>query len=151
MTRTLLAIATALFSATAFLAPAAEACISCAYTPEVVSAGEKTHAARSYERKSASVAGNALAARLSKERAAAAKAQLIAKKMEAAKTAKADQVEPAKTAAVETQPVTESKPVAAALPVAAETAAVEETKVAQDVGCKKFISAIGMTVTVPCK
>ncbi len=88
MTRTVLAIATALLAATTFFAPAAEACISCAYTPEVVSSGSKSHAAKSYESKSALIASKALAARLAKERAA--KAQMIAKKMEATKTAKAE-------------------------------------------------------------
>jgi hypothetical protein len=146
MTRTLLAIATAVFSATALFAPAAEACISCNYTPEVIGASSTSHGAKSYDSNRAVIASKALAARLAKERAA--KAQMIAKKVETAKTAP---VQTAKFAAVETQPENETKTVATASPVAARATPDDESKVAQDVGCKKFISAIGMTVTVPCQ
>lgn len=145
MTRTILSIATALLSATTLFAPAAEACISCEYKPEVVHNPASSHAARSYEKTSARIASKALAARLAKERAA--KAQLIANKAEIAKAAPA---ETTKVAAVETQPVKESKTVAAASPVAAEATPAEETKVAVDVGCKRFVPAVGATVTAPC-
>lgn len=137
MTRTIFAIATALLSATTLFAPAAEACISCEYTPEVVSVGSKSHAAKTYEKTSA---------RLAKERAA--KAQMIARKVETAKAAPAATT---KVAAVEAQPANETKTISSASPVAAEAAPAEETKVAVDVGCKKFVPAVGATVTVPCE
>ena len=82
MTRTIFAIVTALLAATA-LTSAAEACISCDYKPEVVHNPATSHSAKTYENKSAHIASKALAARLAKERAAAAKAQLVAKKVEA--------------------------------------------------------------------
>jgi sRNA-binding protein len=155
MTRTILSIGSALFAAATLFTSAAEACISCEYTPEVVQAHTTSRPEGNYQKQRAEYAAKALAASLAKQRAAAAaKAQLMARKMEAAKAARAEAM---KAAEIETKPAKEIKTVASEQPAAAEKPAtsekapVAETKVAQDVGCKKFISAIGTTVTVPCE
>jgi len=138
VTRTIFAIATALLGATMLFASSAEACISCEYKPEVVHNPASSHAARNYEKKRVGIASKVLSARPAKARVA--KTEAIAKK-----------VETAKIVPVETQPENESKSIATASSVDAEATPAEEPKVAQDVGCKKFFSAVGMALTVPCE
>jgi hypothetical protein len=144
MTRTLLAIAAALFAATTFLAPAAEACISCEYTPEVVNTPVYSHGAKRYAKKRVYTAA--------KKKARPAKKQIVetrakVKKVETAKAAiEAAPIEveaesensTISTASVDESEIVEAKP-------------VEAPKVSKNVGCKKFFPTVGMTLTVPCE
>lgn len=139
MTRTFLAIATAVLAATTLCAPAAQACISCNYVPEVVhSPLKKIYGARSFGRKRVVLAN--------KERGARPAQKRVAKADTVTKT-----VETAKTRPVETQPESESRTISTASLLDAEPTPAKETEVASDVGCKKFFPAVGMTLTVPCE
>jgi hypothetical protein len=138
MTRTILAIATALLATTTLFASGAKACISCSYTPEVLHASEKSYKVKSVEKQRAYAA--------SKELNALAAQKRIAKSAAAAK-----KVETAHAAPAEKEADTETKTVATASSVDAEAAPAQEAKVAGNVGCKKFFPAVGATVTVPCE
>jgi len=155
MNRTILAIATALLSASTLFASAAQACISCEYVPEVTRTHERSHAAKSFQKKRAIVAAREIPARASKKRPAkiaTAKAEPVAKKLEPKKidTAKADPVE---TPKVESKPIETATLTEAEAPTAdAEApAATEEPQAAGPVTCKKFIATAGVTITVPCE
>lgn len=173
MTRTIIAIGTALLTATTFFASAAEACISCNYVPEVVHTPVKGSAAKRAPKQRTYVANKEQAARPAKKRIA--KAEPAPKKQFVAKAAPVKKQTVAKA-----EPVAKSEPVAKAEPVAKETetakAPVEtqseersapisvasvldnqglpaEEPVVEEasVGCKKFFPAVGMTLTVPCE
>ncbi len=143
MRRTIFTTATLLLGVTTLFAPAAEACISCQYTPEVVQGHSTSHEARTYERTRV-VLPKVLSARPAK--ALAAKSALTLKKVETAKKS-----DTSTSVATATKPETESKTTSTAASADAKAKPSEETKVAQDVGCKKFIPAVGATVTVPCE
>jgi hypothetical protein len=151
MTRTLPALAAALFAATTFLAPAAQACISCNYTPEVVNTPVYSHGAKVYAKKRVYTAA--------KKQAAPAKRQVveIERKARKVETAKADPIEAAPVAldvesensTISTASVEKAETVAAAEPPAKEPKTIG--KAAGNVGCKKFFPTVGMTLTVPCE
>jgi hypothetical protein len=143
MTRTILAIATALL-APALFGTAAQACISCEYVPEVVSTPSpgKSYLGKSYERKRVAPSQKVAKLGLSEKRIAKAeRAQRNKTEVARVEPAKPEptKVEPAKTetadAAVET-----TKPI--------ETASLENDVSA---GCVKYFPAIGQTMPVPCE
>jgi hypothetical protein len=158
MNRTIIAIATALLSATTLFASSAQACISCNYTPEVVNTPHPAHA-----RKQRVIVAKQ-AARPAKKRIAkveTAKLAPVAKKAEPKKVETAA-AEPVQAPAVTEAPATTEAPVER--PLSASTLlqgggakpadkSAEETKVAEvePVGCKRFIPTAGVTVTVPCE
>lgn len=155
MNRTILAIATALLSATTLFASSAQACISCSYVPEVVNTPHPAHAAK----KKRVIVAKEQAARPAKKRVAkveTAKAEPVAKKAEPKK------IETAAAAPVQTPAVTEASATETPVerPVSASTLLqsggkkpAEETKVAEaePIGCKRFIPTAGVTITVPCE
>jgi len=145
MNRTILAIATALLSASTLLASAAQACISCEYTPEVVNTPVRGHSA--FQKKSTYVAAREIPARPSKKKPA----KVAVAKAEPVKTLAPKKIETAKAEPV-VAPKAESKPVeTASLNEVEAVSADEEQKVAGALTCKKFIPTAGMTVTVPCE
>jgi hypothetical protein len=144
MNRTILAIATALLSASTLLASAAQACISCEYTPEVVNTPVRGQSA--FQKKRTYVAVKEIPARPAKKKPA----KVAVAKAEPANSLAPKKVETAKADAVQTK--AESKPVETASLTEVEAApAAEEQKVAGALTCKKFIPTAGMTVTVPCE
>jgi hypothetical protein len=165
MTRTLLSAAAALFAATALVAPAAQACISCEYVPEVVNTPVYSHGGGGYYAKKRIITTAA-------KKRAPAKKQIVETKAAPKKveTAKADPIEadpvdvaPAKTEAesenstISTASVEPSKSVEPTSETKTEDkteakkAAGEEPKVSANVGCKKFFPTVGMTLSVPCE
>ncbi len=96
MTRTFLATATALIAAGTLLSPAAQACISCEYVPEVVRAHQTNNDGPSYHKSHSYSASAERAVRASKKRIA--KSEPVAKSVKAAKVEKQDK--PAKVAKV---------------------------------------------------
>jgi hypothetical protein len=157
MNRTILAIATALLSATTLFASSAKACISCNYVPEVVNTPHPAHA-----KKQRVIVAKEQAARPAKKRIAkveTAKAAPVAKKAEPKKVETAA-AEPVQTPAVTEAPATTEATVERERPVSASTLLqsggakpTEETKVAEvePIGCKRFIPTAGVTITVPCE
>ena len=87
MTRTVLAIATALLAATT-LAPAAEACVSCEYVPPVVNSGTskssegKSYATKPYQKSRSYTAAEERRARVAKKRVV--KSEPVAKDIDTA-------------------------------------------------------------------
>jgi hypothetical protein len=177
MTRTFLAIAAALLAATT-LTPAAEACISCEYVPEVVHSGTskayegRSHAAKPYKKSRAYTAAEERRSRAAKKHIV--KSEPVAKKVETATTAPittpatnensaiaaaasdksapvAKKVEAAATTPIKSQTQNENSTISTATLVKAEEAPIEEAKVDKNVGCKKFFPTVGMTLSVPCE
>ncbi len=143
MTRTLLATATALFAAITFTS-AAQACISCEYTPEVVNTPVYSHSDGYYERKRV---------RTVKRVIRAARKIIVESDSEPRKVEKAASIEPTP---VEQKAETENSTISTASvdknePVSIKEAAADEPKVSKNVGCKKFFPTVGMTLTVPCE
>lgn len=169
MTRSILAIATALLAAPTLLASAAEACISCEYVPEVVRSSSTSHEAKPYVKARVYTA--------EKERRTAPAQKRIAKSEPVTK-----KVETAKIVPTKTQAKIENSSISGAADVAATETAKVETKAAQienssislastevagtekaavaetakavaakPVDCKKFFASVGMTLTVPCE
>jgi len=167
MTRSILAIAAAVFAATAF-ASGAQACISCEYTPPVVNTPVYSHGAAHYKRsRSHSNVAARRAAKLRRlEAQARAEARALARaearaeakaeaKAEAQAKAKAKaEIETAKSAPVEVD--SENSTISTASVGKSDTEKVElapadEPKVSKAVSCKKFFPTVGMTLTVPCE
>ena len=168
MTRTVLAIAAALFAATTFTS-GANACISCEYVPPVVNTPVYSHGASHYKRKRSHAAVSARRARAAKLRLEAkARAQAKAKahakalaraeaKAEAKALAKAkaqSKIETAKAAPVEVE--SENSAISTASVDKSDTAKVElapsdGVQASKAVGCKKFFPTVGMTLSVPCE
>jgi hypothetical protein len=174
--RSILAIATALLGAPALFASAAQACISCEYTPEVVK-GSQTSDAPYARARSYSVHERVYVER---EHSAPAKKRIVrsepvAKTVDTAETtpvkkdatsenssisvsaaepvteqAKAEPKVEAKLARSENSSISVASTEAAA---PAKAPVVEKTKeaAAKPVDCKKFFASVGMTLTVPCE
>lgn len=160
MTRITLSIATALIAASAFFSPAAQACISCEYVPEVVKSGHKKQARKQqvYVAKSAPTPKKRIAkappARKSLEvaKAPAPKKIQTAKAPAPAKPVETAKAEPAAPESNAQEPT--SKPISTASLIEAGGAGKSEEPQATDngaTGCKKFFPAVGMTLTVPCE
>ena len=171
MTRTILAIATALLAAPTLFASAAEACISCSYVPEVLHSSSTSHEPSHYAKERAYTADKERSARPAKR---VVKSEPVAKKVETAKAAptetqsenenstistatldtigtNAKKDETAKTAPIKTQAENENSTISTAALVDAEETPIKEAKVDKNVGCKKFFPTVGMTLTVPCE
>lgn len=144
MTRTVLAAATALFAALTLLIPAAEACISCNYTPEVVHSPAKPQAKRAPKARDATA-----------DRARPAKKR-IAKTPRPAQPPPTEEAE-APEAAESTQETVQVDTQAEVAPSSSATAALNQQGVRAaepepeaEVGCKRYSAQAGTTVTVPC-
>ena len=162
MARIVFAIATALFAITSLLATTAEACISCEYTPEVVNTPNpnargklpKRHQAKQKQR---SPAKSQAARKTQPSKAKAQQAKSAPAPVRAPGVAKAEpdpRSEPAPEAQaekVETGPrlTGSSALMQQAIPREEEPEPVAAAE-AEHL-CKKFVPAIGSTVSVPCE
>jgi len=172
MTRTILAIAAALFAVATLFASAAEACISCSYVPPVVNTPARSYNTHSYEPRHRVERRSYRAAK--RHRARRAKKYIVetetkAKKVETAKTAPANtkavtenstmstaSVDKSETIDIKTEAETENSTLSTASVDRSDTfdldkTPVEEPKVSTNVGCKKFFPTVGMTLSVPCE
>jgi len=155
MTRTILAIATALLAVMTVFASAAEACISCEHVPVVARSSSTSYGVKRYKERrfhaQSTANARAIAAAKAKARAfAAATAKAKAKAVAAAEAAAAEKVELAgatdnenstiSTASLDDDEIVET-----------EVEAKDEPKTSSNVGCKKFFPTVGMTLTVPCE
>jgi transposase-like protein len=173
VTRKFLALAAALLAAPALFASAAEACISCEYTPEVVKGSQTSDApayrAHSYER-----------TYVERDRAPAKKrivrSEPVVKQQvdtaEAEPVAKRAKSENSSVASVAVTPVTEQAKVETkvdaktartenssisvastdeAAPAKTPVAATTKEASAKPIDCKKFFPSVGLTLTVPCE
>lgn len=165
MTRIFLAIAAALFATTSLFSNAAEACISCEYTPQVVNT-PNPNAKRQPKRNQAvrKQQMSPAAAKAAKQRQQAkAKAEGRARAEAKAKAAAAPKAAGAKAervvdevAKVETEAeTTETGPrlTGSSALMQQSIPKEEEPVTAADAegACKKFIPAVGATVSVPCE
>jgi len=142
MIRTVLILAAAFFAAATFLAPAAQACISCSYVPEVVHTPVKS---RPLEKKRIAV---------SKKSAPAATPKRLAKAAPAPKKSA-----PAPVVTAEAAPAKTDAKADTAEPTVDEikTASLDDPHSESNAGgesglsCRKFIPTVGVTVSVPCE
>lgn len=152
MTRTIFAIAVAVFAISTYFAPAANACISCEYVPPVVNTPVYKHAPKYTKRKSY----KAVKRRRAKKKHIAKTPSV--KKVQRSKTAVAKPTK--KPNAVETASISKDEPQAENSSIATaandkveikETATTDEAQAVNTDGCKKFFASVGMTLTVPCQ
>lgn len=165
MTRFFIAIAAALFAVTSLFTPAAEACISCEYTPPVVNtphpSAKRAYKKRSYQARKPSYSRkkNAGAKKRQKPTTHAKAKPTPAPSKAKADVAKADvkkdedesvSKEVAKTEDTETGPrlTGSSALLQQSIPRREEKKPVETVEVG---ACKKFIPAVGATVSVACE
>ena len=164
LTRSFLAIAAVAVAASTLLASGAQACISCEYVPEVVRSSSTLphtghyYAAERYTKK----AGAASAKRR------VVKSEPVARKLNIAKTEKAEKVAKAekksapaekvqKLAKADRVEVKSAESENSTITVATADAATKEVPVAKveaaakPTDCKKFFASVGMTLTVPCE
>jgi hypothetical protein len=143
MNRNILAIATALLAAPAFFASAAQACISCNYTPEVVKGHLTSDAPAHYARERAYTVE-----RVARPAKRIVKSEPVAKTVDTAETVETAPVK--KIAKNENSSISLASTEAAA---PAKAAVVENTKeaAAKPVDCKKFFPSVGITLSVPCE
>ncbi len=143
MIRTLLATAAALFGAATLFASAAEACVSCEYTPEVVNTPVYgyAHAATHYHKKRVYTAVKRAVRRVRD----IADSEPEAKAVETAKTAPVALDVKSENSTISTASIDRNDA------VEADAAPADEPKVSKAVGCKKFFPTVGMTLTVPCE
>lgn len=155
MTRITLAIATALFASTLLLTPAAQACISCNYTPEVVNTPHP-NAKRQQKRGQAAKKQQRVPAAAKSQAARKGQPAKAAKKAPEPKAAIA-KAEPVENEAGNSQAeATEAGPrltgssalMQQSIPRQEEAAPVAAADA--EAACKKFIPAVGATVSVPC-
>jgi hypothetical protein len=155
MTRTLPALAALAFAAAAFVAPAAEACISCEYVPPVVNTPVHSFSAH------CATPSRSYAVRKHRARKIErARAETKHKKpsIKAAKKVAPVEITPAKeTKAADTTAKSENKPIDTAS-IAKSTGDTKSTKdqpatkqASNAIGCKKFFASVGMTLSVPCE
>jgi hypothetical protein len=144
MTRTFIATATAVFGAITLFASAAQACISCEYTPEVVNTPVYSHGDYYHARARVRVRAVVKVPRIrpSKE---VAEIERAPKKVESAKAEPVELDVKAENSSISTTSV-DKKETAEAKP-----APVKEAEASASVGCKKFFPSVGMTLTVPCE
>lgn len=165
MTRFFIAIAAALFAVTSLFTSAAEACISCEYTPPVVNtphpSAKRAYKKRSYQARKPSYsrkrkAGIKRKRKPAKTHAKAKPTPAPSKKADVAKAepeVKKDEPvskEVAKTEDTETGPrlTGSSALLQQSIPRREEKKPVETVEVD---ACKKFIPAVGATVSVACE
>ena len=144
MTRTILAAATAVFAAATLFIPAAEACISCNYTPEVIKSPTKPQAKRAPKARDAT----ADKARPAKKRIAKTPRPAppaLSKEAEAPKA-----VEPTEETAQVDAPAEVAPSGSATTALNQQAARAAEPEPEAEVGCKRYSAQAGTTVTVPC-
>jgi hypothetical protein len=156
MTRTILATATALLGAMTLLTPAAEACVSCEYTPEVARSHSSSHEYYSHDYGAAHYRVKRVYVRAIEHSAGPAKKRIVksepvAKKVDTAKAAPVETPEES-----ETQAQTENSSISTATLQTSENVDADEApapapKASTNIGCKKFFPTVGMTLTVPCE
>lgn len=141
MTRTIIAVAVAAFAAGTLFIPAAQACISCNYSPEVVNSPAKASKAKRAPKA-------AQKARPAKKR--------IAKTPVPAQPAPSKEAEAPKVAEPTEETVRVDTPAEVA-PSGSATAALNQQAARStepapepEVGCKRYSAQAGTTVTVPC-
>lgn len=160
MTRSVLAIAIAIFTGAMLFASAAEACISCNYVPEVVntpvSPSPKAKPNRVAKPKRAPVkeyVGRPAQKRVAK-RPPAAKDVKEAKTPDAT-TETAPEAQPeadaGKTTPVERQADTDAAIDTSTAALADPDASTAQPKANEPHTCKKFSATVGTVVTVPCE
>jgi len=143
MAKTLLAITIAFFGAMTVFAPAAEACISCEYVPEVLNSTSKSNnPSKSYKSK-----------RSTKKRTYT--------RTKKRKARPAENVDTAKTTPIDVETEDENSAISAASvqtnetvvenTVETETKRKDKPRTTKNVGCKKFFPSVGMTLSVTCK
>lgn len=160
MTRSILAIAIAIFTGATLLASAAEACISCNYVPEVVntpvSPSAKAKPNRVAKPKRPPV--KEYVGRPAQKRVA--KRPPVAKDVKEAKTPDATnetvtetqpEADAGKTTPVERQADTDAATDTSTAALADSDPPAAEPKASEAGGCKKFSATAGTTVTVPCE
>jgi hypothetical protein len=146
--RTLIAIVAMLFMATAFIAPSAQACISCSYTPEVA--------------KSPSPSAKPKAKKQQVQRKAPSRKKIVKQRRPAPKKVDTAKSAPADTQPEETTETTETAPEATDSEDSVSTAGLDGAEAAPSeeipqgdgsgaLDCKKFSPTIGTTVSVPCE
>ncbi|AHB50300.1 hypothetical protein W911_13765 [Hyphomicrobium nitrativorans NL23] len=163
MTRIFLAIATALLASATLFGTPAEACISCEYTPEVVNTPNpnargkqpRRHQAKQKQRSPA----KSQAAR--KAQPAKAKAQQVKAAPAPAPAPEIAKAEP-EPAVVEAAPETQAEKVETGPRLTGSSALMQHSIPREEEPepvaaaeaehlCKKFVPAIGSTVSVPCE
>ena len=152
MTRTVLAIATALVVAVTLSTSAANACISCEYVPEVVrSSSTLPHTGHYYSAKP--YASNKEHAAPAKRRVV--KSEPVAKKRILKSEPAAKMVETAATTPVKAESENENSTISTAAVDLSENTGANEAPIEaasdRNVGCKKYFPTVGMTLTVPCE
>jgi len=131
MAKTLLAIAIAFFGAMTVFAPAAEACISCEYVPEVLNSTSKSYnPSKSYKSKRSTKKRTYTRTKKRKARPA--------KNVDTAKTTPIAASVQTNETVVENTVKTETKP-------------NDKPRTTKNVGCKKFFPSVGMTLSVTCE
>lgn len=176
MTRTILAIATALLAGPMLFASAAQACISCEYVPEVVRGSQTSDEPAHYARE------RSYAVQYPRERYTVdrepsprptkftIRSESIARKVETANTAPVkkqanDENSSIAVEVVATEPpnvelkAPQSEPSSIAVASTEAVAREKQPPVAQagkqaaaePVGCKKYFPSVGMTLSVPCQ
>lgn len=152
MTRTLLAVAACLLVFLCLHAPAAQACVSCEYTPEVVHSPVKGAAGKTFKRE------RTYRKAAEQRKARPTKKQVVRKSP--APAAKPDEAA-AQTEETATKTENSTKTVDGQDELAASTAALDAkdsaasepaaSDASKEVGCKRFSPTAGTTVTVPCE
>jgi transposase-like protein len=173
VTRKFLALAAALLAAPALFASAAEACISCEYTPEVVKGSQTSDApayrAHSYERtyverdRAPAKKRIVRSEPVVKQQVDTAEAEPVAKRAKSENSsvasvavtpvteqAKVDTKVDAKTARTENSSISVASTDEAA-PAKTPVAATTKEASAKPIDCKKFFPSVGITLSVPCE
>jgi len=168
VTRNALAIAAALLAAPVLFASAAQACISCEYTPEVVRGSQTSDAPAHYARERVYAVERERVVRPAKR---IVRSEPVAKSVETADVAPVkaqaknenSSISVASTEVAATEPAmvvkaarSENSSISLASTKAAEPAkapAAEKTQEAsaKPVDCKKFFPSVGITLSVPCE
>ena len=143
MAKTLLAITIAFFGAMTVFAPAAEACISCEYVPEVLNSTSKSNnPSKSYKSKRSTKKRTYTRTKKRKARPA--------KKVDTAKTPPIDVETEDKNSAISAASVKTNATIVENA-VETETKPKDKPRTTKNVGCKKFFPSVGMTLTVTCE
>jgi hypothetical protein len=171
MCRTILAIVTALLAVTTVFASAAEACISCEHVPVVARSSSTSHGAKRHKNRRVYRSTTKRKARTAKKRIVrrktTAKKRIVRRKTTAKKRivrrkTTAKKVETAKTAPVKSDMDNQNSTISTAslrnsyagcktLSVGCVVAKARPSEKTKNLGCKKFLPSVGMTLTVPCK
>ena len=143
MAKTLLAIAIAFFGAMTVFAPAAEACISCEYVPEVLNSTSKSNnPSKSYKSKRSTKKRTYTRTKKRKARPA--------KKVDTAKTPPIDVETEDENSAISAASVKTNETIVENA-VETKTKPKDKPRTTKNVDCKKFFPSVGMTLSVTCK